>query len=353
MKKITASDIIIEYQTDDHFIPAEEKAYFGGVQEKNGIKSQLTSYIDGYREAANAIFDRFKSEAGKGHHWVQDTIVFPLIFNHRHCVELELKRLFCLTDKKFDELSLNKIHKLGDLWNAIKDFFLLRATRLGKSFEIEAINHYISTLDLYDKDSFRFRYPMDVKLSSTNKSLEEINVVTFHRQMNLFHDAMDDIYFSISDQVDDWELNKDFKRNFLYCLRHNLEEVKNALKYEYQKLEYPDKPWLSISEIPTPSDSEIEREYCYCSRLSSDVKELLLILYYSLDKFKLNNITPQDSHERLDDILKVCNDTFNNQNIFDSTSIETIFRNKFYHMVSIKEQIICLAEEIDSLNPKK
>ena len=211
--EISKSDIIIEYQTDTHYIPPEGKAYFGGIKGSDGIKSQMSSYIDGYREAVNAIYDKFKTEANQGHIWIQDTIIFPLIFTHRHCVELELKRLFCLTDKKFEELSHSNTHLLYELWTKVKDFVIERALRLKKSIDIDAIEHYIKEMDSYDVGSFRFRYPMDKSLNSNNVNLELINVDTFHRQMNLFHDKMEKVFFSLADQVDEWELDKVFNLN--------------------------------------------------------------------------------------------------------------------------------------------
>lgn len=346
--KISKSDIIFEHQTDSNFVPSDAKAYFGGVKSKDGIKSQISSYIDGYREAVNAIFDRFKTEASQGHTWVQDTIVFPLIFTHRHCVELELKRFFCLTDKKFDELSNNKTHRLLDLWSNVKDFLIERASRLNIKIDIEAINHYIELIDQYDEGSFRFRYPMSTSLESSNKKLEILTVDTFHRQMNLFHEDMDKIFHSLDSQVDEWKLDKDFKRQFPYCIKKNYSEVENALCYKYPDIELPNKKWLSASEIPRISEAEMEREYKHCQTVSRDVKEVLLILYYALQSINLNNIASAKSEERLLDILKVCNDVYSNENIFGS-NIDNSFW-KLFDMVKHRDEIISLAMEIVSLH---
>lgn len=348
--KISKSDIIFEHQTVSNYIPNYEKAYFGGIHGKEGIKNQMSSYIDGYREAVNAIFDRFNLEAKQGHIWVQDTIVFSLIYTHRHCVELELKRLFCLTDKKFEELAQNNTHRLCELWTRVKDFLITRANRLDIKIDIDALNHYIIAVDSYDEGSFRFRYPMDTKLNSTNISLELINIATFHRQMNLFHDTMESIYHTLDNQVDEWALNKDFKRNFLYCLRIGFETLKSTLSYEYPELTIPNKPWLSPSEIPQLSDEEQEREYKYCQSVPHDIKEIILILFYTLDKLKINNIATSNKIERLSDLLKVCNDTFSNRNIFTENNLDKVFWEKFYQIVHNKDKIISLTNEILSLS---
>ena len=346
---LTKSDVIIEYQTDTHFIPDEEKAYFGGINGGDGIKSQMSSYIDGYREAINATFERFKIAGKEGHSSVQDTIVFPLIYLHRHCVELELKRLFCLTDKQFGELSHNNIHHLVELWSKIKDFVVERALRVNVVIDVSAIEHYINEIDSYDVGSCRFRYPMDKYLNSNNADLESINLFTFHRQMNIFHDTMEKVFCSLADQVDEWELNKDFRRNFLYCLNSNIGIVKNSLNFQYPEPETSNKLWLSLSDIPDISEEEKEREYKHCQAVPHDVKEIILIIYYSLRTIKLNRIVPKNSVERLTDLLKICNDTYNNENIFGKNTDNSFF-NKYWDIINHKDNIISLAEEMISLS---
>lgn len=345
LMKISKSDIIFEYQTNTKYIPDEEKAYFGGAIGTTGIKGQMSSYIDGYREAIDAIYIRFLTEAKLGHIWVQDTIVFPLIYNHRHCIELELKRFFCLTAGKFNQLAKFHTHKLSDLWGQLKNFIMERASRIGFNLDVDAIDHYVSTLDSYDEKSIRFRYPMDTTLNSTNPSLELINVRTFHMQLNIFHDTMDFIYHSLVDQVDEWRLDKDFKRKFLYCLRNNLEDLKVALSYEYPKLKYPNKVWLSMSEIPQLGEEEQEREYRYCQCISHDIKEIIMILYGSLNKYKINRIA-KSNDERLKDLLRICNDTYSNENIFSFENLDKAFWEDFNKIITCKEEIISFSEEI-------
>lgn len=347
--KISEFDIILEYQTDDNYIAEDKKTYFGSIYRKEELKCQMSSYIDGYREAIEAIYERFKMEAENGHIWVQDTIIYPLIFNHRHCVELELKRLFCLKDNKFDQLKSNTNHNLCAIWSNLQYFIVERATRLGISYNIAAIDHYINTIESLDEGSFRFRYPMNKELESSNTELTLLNVETFHHQMNQFHDDMADIYDSLSNQVDDWELNKDFKRHFKFCLSKNIDELKSVLDYKYPKYKIPDKPWLCSSEVPYPTEEEIENEIRYCHAISKDIKELLLILFNSLFTLHLNKITPPNSPERLNDILRVCNDTYSNENIFGHNNLDRIFLDKFSCLIYIKDQIISLADEIVGL----
>lgn len=347
--KISKSDIIIEYQNDSNYIPDDEKAYFGGVKGIDGVKNQMSSYINGYREAINAIYNRFSTEAKSGHIWVQDTIIFPLIYTHRHCVELELKRFFCLSDDKFRQLTHFRTHNLNDLWKKMRDFITSKASRICLKVDIDAVEHYVSTLDSYDEQSFRFRYPMDADLNSTNPAFQLINVCTFHNQMNLFHDYMDLLYYSLEMQVDEWPLDKDFKRQFPHCLRCNLDDIKEALDYQYPKLETPNKAWLSMSEIPQLSVDEQEREYRHCQSVSNETKELIMILFCSLKNRGNNKIATSNKEEQLRDILKICNDIYSNQNIFSVNNLAKYFWEKFHIIIERRVEIISFAEEIIAL----
>ena len=347
--EISKSDIIFKHQIDSSPIPDDEKAYFGGIKGKDGIKSQMSSYIDGYKEAVNAIFDRFTTEAKQGNIGVQDTIVFPLIYTHRHCVELELKRLFCLSNIKLGELQHNKTHELCELWKNIKDFLIDRASRLDVVIDMEAIYHYIKELDSYDKKAFRFRYPMDTNLDSTNPNIGLINVVTFHKKMNLFHATMEKLFHALNSQVDEWELDKDFKRMFPHCLKTHFDKIKKALLYEFLPKKTAEKHWKHLSEIPIISEKENKRKHEHCQALSTDAKEVLLILYLALGYVKNNHLVSSKSKERLLDILKICQASYNNNNIF-GTNIDDSFFKYLSRMVRNREKIIALANEIISLS---
>ena len=264
-------------------------------------------------------------------------------------MELELKRLFCLSDDKFRRLAQFHTHNLNDLWTEVKNFITIKASRINFNVDIEAIEHYVSTLDSYDEQSSRFRYPMDTSLNSTNPTLQLMNVCTFHNQMNLFHDAMDLIYHSLEVQVEEWHLDKDFRRQFPHCLRCNYEDLKVALDYQYPKFEIPNKAWLSMSEIPELSDEDNEREYRHCQSVSNDVKELILILFFSLEKQIYHKITISERDDRLIDLLKLCNDTFSNENIFSAENLNKAFWQYFYRIIMLRENIISLADEILAL----
>ena len=97
--------------------------------------------------------------------------------------------------------------------------------------------------------------------------------ILFHRQMNLFHETMEKIFFSLADQVDEWALDKTVRRQFLYCLKSKISEIKKVLCYEYPKNKSSNKVWLSISDISDMSDKEKKREYNHCQAISNDAKK--------------------------------------------------------------------------------
>ena len=60
---------------------------------------------------------------------------------------------------------------------------------------------------------------------------------------------------------------------------------------------------------------------------------------------------PSNSEERLTDILKICNNNYNNKNIFGRNT-NNLFWKKFSCMINKQDEIIKLAEEIISFANK-
>jgi len=120
-------------------------------------------YRLGYRKAAKILADYVCETASE-----QDGLVFPIVYNYRHHVELVLKRLIhvgsYLVDReltKGDEVALGK-HRLDLLWNAVRPilFEVCKDAGLSKpdNDDIEGVDSYIRQLNDVDPDSYGFRY---------------------------------------------------------------------------------------------------------------------------------------------------------------------------------------------------
>ncbi len=347
---LSSEDKIIIKQKDGN-IPANAIAYIGRIERKSEIHAQLRTYIDGYREALDAVFQKYEIGGENGHIWIQDSIVFPLVYLHRHCVELELKHLYCLTDfgvkllKSILDENAKCGHNLAYLWNKIKNHIEERAKRVSFDVDVNSITNYVNQIDSLDRDSFKFRYPMSKKYDGVFHEVLVFDLKYFHSKMIEFHEYMGYIFDNLINQVDEWELDETFVPQFISSLHRNASNIELFFQYEVQKETLQDKVWLSMSDIPENEHRDEEIKFCY--ELDSDVKKLVLILFWSIDIIRSNHLVNKESEEWLDDILKVCyNVSQNNMLSSNNSELSIYLHEKMYAISKKKDDILNLVHRI-------
>jgi hypothetical protein len=135
----------------------------------SGFKSgAIVSYSNAYMEAAERLVQTF-------HQRSYNTITLPIVFLYRHYIELKLKELIDLGNKRYSKPStphLDRIlkgHRIDHLWYELKPL-LQQAHPVEKNDEIEAVEACIMELSKVDEGSFSFRYPVDKKNNLTLKN---------------------------------------------------------------------------------------------------------------------------------------------------------------------------------------
>jgi hypothetical protein len=112
-------------------------------------------YATKYQRAAIRLYDHVESTRSE-----QDTLVYPLVFNWRMCVELRLKELIelgrFLTDKPKE---VKWSHSLDVLWADTRA--LLDQIEPNECFD--AVGDVVKQLSALDPDSQRTRYPIHKK----------------------------------------------------------------------------------------------------------------------------------------------------------------------------------------------
>ena len=121
MNKISKNDILFELY-DSKKTP-ESKDDFSHLGWEGMNSFAFFTYADGYRIAAESIFEKFKKS--NGDFSVMDSIAYPLCFNYRHMMELLIKYLhlkYVRYETKDDliQSGLFKKHILNDLWDMTK-----------------------------------------------------------------------------------------------------------------------------------------------------------------------------------------------------------------------------------------
>lgn len=208
---INSKDEILKFYDDTNHIPKDgDFSYFG---EEGNNSMAFEKYAYGYKNGADAIYEKLC--APESPISLLDTLVFPLCFMYRHMVELLIKYLYrkhsYVNDEKFKKF-LDKKHNLMSLWDATKPFITNLQKGIKTSVDIASIEHYVKTFDEFDVGSFRMRYPVDKKLSNSNKSILRLDFHNLHNKMNAFYDDVIKFSREISNQITEEVNSADIER---------------------------------------------------------------------------------------------------------------------------------------------
>jgi hypothetical protein len=94
-------------------------------------------------------------ETGRGH----DHLVYPILFNYRHFIELSLKEIIRSARRLLGKKgSVPETHNLGDLWNAAQP--LLMEIEKGSATTYRDVRACLTRFNEMDPTSEGFRYPV-------------------------------------------------------------------------------------------------------------------------------------------------------------------------------------------------
>lgn len=141
-------------------------------------------YASGYKEAADALLHSIMEKRVP-----LDSVIFPLIFLHRHSLELQLKIALPLARRAVGE-NANKDHEHGlmPMWVELRR--LMEKIDPRTDAELSAIGSFIEQLDEVDGGSFAFRYSTSRSGKSSLPDLKDINV----RHLS---EILDSVYWSL------------------------------------------------------------------------------------------------------------------------------------------------------------
>ena len=170
-------------------------------------------YRRGYRKAAKILADYVCETASE-----QDGLVFPIVHNYRHHVELVLKRLIVIgsylinRDLSKSAKKISFTHRLDLLWNEAKPILFEVCKHDGLSEpdndDIEGVDSYIRQLNDVDPDSYGFRYATSKKGDPSVPGVSHLNILVFANHMEqlaYYLDAIDSAFMDLKDTKDDYE----------------------------------------------------------------------------------------------------------------------------------------------------
>jgi hypothetical protein len=205
-------DVIFKYYNEPGQIPRDcDFSYFG---DEGSDSLAFDKYAYGYKNGAEAIYEKLCAPESTISEL--DTLVFPLCFVYRHMVELLIKYLYrkhsCVNDDDFKKFLNEGGHNLMSLWNATKPVITNLQKGIKTSVDIAYIEHYVTAFDEFDEKSFRMRYPIDKKLSNSNKGISRLDFHNLHHKMSSFYDDIIKFSREISNQITEEVNSADMER---------------------------------------------------------------------------------------------------------------------------------------------
>lgn len=164
-------------------------------------------YREGYRRAGRLLAEYVCNECKD-----PDLLVYPIVHNYRHHLELMLKHLIgvgsYLSDREINtdvRRLVLRSHNLKQLWQALKPILYAAGQSVGwkpNLDDIEGVESYIQQVHAVDRGSFSFRYATDTKGAPSLPGMRYLNIYQFASLMERLADYLETIAFGFSMEED-------------------------------------------------------------------------------------------------------------------------------------------------------
>lgn len=160
-----------------------------------GNYSSFWEYLHTYRNAFEVLFNDVAAKD-----LYVDRLAHPMLFSARHSLELGLKAniRYLHSYSKRRDFTNSTSHNLKDLFHAfkvhikamienlIKDYGIKVEREDVKAFEVycDNIEPFINWLSFIDKDSFSFRYPVDVNNNLVFNLNERVDLISIKQALD-------------------------------------------------------------------------------------------------------------------------------------------------------------------------
>lgn len=193
------TDIIIRELTQEELITRKPFSHFGW--EGNGAFSFLT-ISDGYWESAKLLLEKMKKESNN--FAIVDSLVYPLFFNYRHSIETYLKLLFFKYGTQTEQARRDYLelgHDLQNLWANLRSHLNKGKKHVGSTININAIEHYIKSINGFDPDSMMMRYPVEKDLKANKEHDYHFDFINFGERMDELCASLRQLDYDLSNQM--------------------------------------------------------------------------------------------------------------------------------------------------------
>ncbi len=193
------TDIIIRELTQEEIVGRKPFSHFGW--EGDGAFSFL-AISDGYWESAKILLEKMVAEYNN--FAIVDSLVYPMFFNYRHSIETYLKLLFFNYGEQTEQARQDFLeigHDLQQLWARLRPYLNNGKKHVGTSENLNAIEHYIRSINDFDPNSMIMRYPIEKNLVANKTQEHHFDFINFGERMNELCDSLRQLDYDLSNQM--------------------------------------------------------------------------------------------------------------------------------------------------------
>lgn len=315
------ADIIIREVTDEEIKAKRSFSHFGW-EKTDALAFNIVS--DGYWNSAKILLKEMEhSESIED----KDSLIYPLFFNYRHSIETYLKCLFFrygenTNDARSEFLGIG--HDLQNLWKTVRPYLDKGKKHVGSSVDMNAIEHYIKSINAFDADSMMMRYPITKDLKANKGRVYHLDFLHLGNRMNKLCSELrqldDDIRNQVTASATIVELSDflSYYDKYHGQISHYLSLLAKEKDAEITHIEQAMAMAMdSFLNSDSLNDLDDTRPSCkFFEECDPDLQILLYIFFESGNYVDKNNITlSQSAVERQKEFVRFCNDLLQNHGL--------------------------------------
>lgn len=303
------TDVIIRELNDQEIHERKPFSHFGW--EGSGAFS-FSTISDGYWGSAKILLEHMKAKCYD--FAVIDTLIYPLFFNYRHSVETYLKLLFFNYGEQTKEARSNYLnlgHNLQNLWAQLRPSLNSGKKHIGISVDLNAIEHYIHTINDFDPDSMVMRYPIQKDLTANKDQEHHFDFINFGERMDELCDSLRLLNHYLSNQMSEAATHDELEQ-YLNIFNRYRPEINNFISILNEEAANKPIRTINFNDLLTVINKP-SKTFSFLKGCEPDLLILLDNLFYGGRSVNQNDVRLSSSQvERQKEFVRFCNELLEN-----------------------------------------
>lgn len=153
---------------------------------------------------------------------LQNTLVYPMIFNYRQFLELRLKELSFIGNKYLGrEKDFKEVHFLKDMWNEYKNDILSELEPNIDTALLGNVERLIDEFEAEDPNSMNYRFPHQKLAKGAAPSIRKESFSRQTLDLKNFRATIDKLIHFLDIRWEEMEINQTMREEYLSDMREN------------------------------------------------------------------------------------------------------------------------------------